>query len=192
MKILLLGPHRPELVEFLLSFGDDVITTEEPLSINSKYLEDSDMIISYGYRHIIKKEVLDKVKRMVINLHISLLPWNRGSDPNLWSFLEDTPKGVTIHCMDCGIDTGDILAQQEVHCQPDDTLRTSYNRLSDSIEALFRRVWPDIRSGKLKPVLQPPGGSYHRLRDRVAFEHLLENGWDTPVVNLIGKAKKHI
>jgi len=188
MRVLLLGPSRPELMEFLLSFGDQVVNTEEPLTSNSKYLEDIDFIISYGYRHILKKEVLGKFYRKAINLHISLLPWNRGSDPNLWSFLEDTPKGVTIHYIDYGIDTGDILAQQEVEYQPDDTLRTSYQRLSKAIEDLFRQVWPEIRAGKRKSYPQPKGGSYHRTSDRAKFEHLLTKGWDTPVAVLIGKA----
>ena len=44
---------------------------------------------------------------------MSYLPWNRGADPNFWSILEDTPKGVTIHIMDESIDTGDILYQKD-------------------------------------------------------------------------------
>jgi len=124
----------------------------------------------------------------VINLHISLLPWNKGADPNLWSFLEDTPKGVTIHYVDRGVDTGDILAQQQVDYLPEDTLRTSYDRLSKAIEDLFKRVWPDIRAGGLKSLPQPGGGTYHRLNDRAVFNYLLEEGWNTSVEGLVGKA----
>ena len=190
MNILLLGPYRKNLVDFLSSFGDEVATREAPLAGDSECLRNIDFIVSYGYRHILKKDVLDKFLNKAINLHISLLPWNGGSDPNFWSFLENTPKGVTIHYLDYGIDTGDILAQQEVNYVPEDTLRTSYERLSKTIEDLFRKVWPNIRSGKQKSILQPKGGAYHRLSDRVAFEYLLTKGWDTPVVDLIGKAKR--
>jgi methionyl-tRNA formyltransferase len=116
------------------------------------------------------------------------LPWNKGADPNLWSFLENTPKGVTIHYLDEGIDTGDILAQKEVQMRDDDTLKTSYERLSTEIEQLFEFVWPKIKNGQLKAIPQPKGGSFHRLRDKKAFEHLLTNEWDTQVANLIGKA----
>ena len=190
MNILLLGPYRKDLIDFLSSFGDEVATREAPLTINSKCLCKIDFIISYGYRHILKKDIFDKFLNKAINFHISLLPWNRGADPNLWSFLEDTSKGVTIHYLDYGIDTGDILAQQEVNYVPEDTLRTSYERLSKTIEELFRRVWPNIRSGKQKSIPQPKGGSYHRLSDRAAFEYLFTKGWDTPVADLIGKAKR--
>ena len=190
MNILLLGPYRKDLIDFLSSFGDKVTTTEIPLTGDSECLFNSDFIISYGYSHILKKNILDRFPNKAINFHISLLPWNRGADPNLWSFLEDTTKGVTIHYLDYGIDTGDILAQQEVDYMPEDTLRTSYERLSKTIEELFRKVWPNIRSGKQKPIPQPDGGSYHRLSDRATFEYLFTKGWDTPVADLIGKAKR--
>ena len=190
MNILLLGPYRENFIDFLSSFGDQVATREAPLTGDSECLCNIDFIISYGYRHILKKDVLDNFLKKAINLHISLLPWNRGADPSFWSFLEDTPKGVTIHYLDSGIDTGDILAQQEVDYMSEDTLRTSYERLSKTIEELFRRVWPNIRSGKQKSIPQPKGGSYHRLSDRSAFEYLLTKGWDTPVAGLVGKAKR--
>jgi len=190
VNILMLGPYRKNLIYFLSSFGDKVTTTAVPLTGDSKCLFNSNFIISYGYRHILKKDILDRFPNKAINFHISLLPWNRGADPNLWSFLEDTPKGVTIHYLDYGIDTGDILAQQEVDYMPEDTLRTSYERLSKTIEELFKKVWPNIRSGKQKSILQTKGGSYHRLGDRAAFEYLLVKDWDTPVADLIGKAKK--
>jgi methionyl-tRNA formyltransferase len=190
MNILLLGPYRKDLIDFLSSFGDKITAAEAPMARDSEWFCKIDFIISYGYRHILKKDILDRFPNKAINLHISLLPWNRGADPNLWSFLEDTPKGVTIHYLDYGIDTGDILAQQEVNYVPEDTLRTSYERLSKTIEELFRQMWPNIRSGKQKSTSQPKGGSYHRLSDRVAFEYLFTKGWDTPIADLIGKAKR--
>ena len=97
MNILLLGPYRKKLIDFLSSFGDKVKTTEAPLTGDSECLCNIDFIISYGCRHILRKDILDKFPNKAINFHISLLPWNKGADPNLWSFLEDSPKGVTAH-----------------------------------------------------------------------------------------------
>jgi len=187
MKILYLGVYRPDIIDFISSFNDQVIHKDTPISDESEYC-DVDFIISYGYRYILKSNLLRKFSKRVINLHISLLPWNRGADPNLWSFLEDTPKGVTIHYIDEGIDTGDILAQQEIQSDPEDTLRTSYERLSRAIETLFKIVWLNIRDRRLKGIPQPEGGSFHRLNDRINYEYLLTEGWDTPVKNIIGKA----
>ncbi len=125
--------------------------------------------------------------RRIINLHISYLPWNRGADPNLWSFLDNAPKGVTTHYIDAGLDTGRILIQEEISFRYNDTPRTSYERLAAAIEILFRKSWPRIREGKAQSFPQPQGGSSHRLKDRAAVEHLLTKGWDTPVSQLIGK-----
>ncbi|MFH1373076.1 MAG: formyltransferase family protein [bacterium] len=188
MMILLLGPPRPEFVGYLESYGDVVKITNERLSGGSDILDGVDIIVSYGYRYIIREAVLRRFHGRLVNLHISYLPFNRGADPNLWSFLEDTPKGVTIHYIDEGVDTGDILAQQEVTYPPDATLRSTYEELSRAIENLFREVWPEIRSGRRRSFPQPEGGSCHRMRDRARFEHLLTQGWDTPVAQLTGKA----
>ena len=188
MKILLLGPERPELEEYLASFGDELVRAEKMLTPKSAKLRGVDWLVSYGYRYIIKPEVLDLLPGRAINLHISYLPFNRGADPNLWSFLEDSPKGVTVHQIDQGLDTGDILAQEPVVMESQDTLSSSYDRLSMAMLNLFRRVWPEIRTGKLVGRKQLDGGSAHCAKDKTTYEHLLVTGWDTPVKELMGKA----
>lgn len=190
MIILLLGPYRTEMVEFLTSFGDEVYYTQEPLTTESEYFDKIDFIISYGYRHILTKEILDRFHNKAINLHISLLPWNKGADPNLWSILEDTPKGVTIHYLNHGVDTGDILVQGEVDYLPEDTLRTSYDRLTETIEDLFKQSWSIIRENQINAFPQAGEGTYHRIKDKEQYKHLISKGWDTPVLDLIGKAIK--
>jgi methionyl-tRNA formyltransferase len=190
MKILYVGPKDDIVMDFIASFGDEVTNTELPLDNDSSVLLAFDLIVSYKYRHIIKPEIINTFLHRIINLHISLLPWNRGADPNLWSFLEDSPKGVSIHYIDSGVDTGDIIAQKEVDSLPDDTLKTSYDRLSVAIVELFKEFWPDIRSGKNKSWPQPLGGTFHKSKDKQRYENLLTNGWDTPVKKLIGAALK--
>lgn len=186
MKILFLGPQRPHLIDFI-----KVIHIESSLSERPEILNYTDFILSYGYRHIIKKEIVARFPKKIINLHLSYLPWNRGTDPNLWSFLENTPKGVTIHFIDEGLDTGEILAQERVTFDTKETLLTSYEYLTKRIEKLFCRIWPDVRNGTIKSYPQPPGGSFHRSKDRAKYEYLLIKGWDTSVSELSGKAHKY-
>ena len=138
MKILFLGPECPALTDFLTEKGHSIVCKEDALDL--QFLADCqpDFGISYRYLHIVKKPVLDWFNGKLINMHISYLPWNRGGDPNIWSFLTQTPSGVTIHVMDEGLDTGPILVQQQVQHDLDaDTLYSSYARLSNSIEKLF-------------------------------------------------------
>ncbi|MCA6574335.1 MAG: formyl transferase [Pseudanabaena sp. M38BS1SP1A06MG] len=188
MKILLLSPYRRELIEFLESCGDEVISTEERVNSNPEIVESIDFVISYGYRHILKEDLIGLFPNKIINIHISFLPWNRGADPNLWSFLENTPKGVSIHCIDYGIDTGNILVQKEIFFAENDTLKTSYYKLTATAFELFKKHWNDIKRDKIVPKPQNQNGSFHRLKDRQKYEHLLDKGWDTPIKNLIGKA----
>lgn len=188
MTVLYLGPERPAMIEYVKSLGDRVVRTEERLQEDDPILDEVDFVVSYGYRFILKDWFLDRFPQRVINLHISLLPYNRGADPNLWSFLEDTPKGVTIHSIDRGIDTGLVIAQGQVQMQPDDTLKSSYERLIDEIELLFKKHWPAIREEKAERHEQEPGGTYHRMKDKEPYLDLLTMGWDTPVRELIGKA----
>lgn len=109
----------------------------------------ADLIISYDWPKIIR---LNGVPG--INMHIAYLPFNRGADPNLWSWLEGTPKGVTIHWMDHQIDTGNILVQK---CFPDSelqhmTLKESYDFLHVQIEKLFDEHFPKLLS--YEPIAQ--------------------------------------
>lgn len=188
MNVLWLGPYRSKLIEYVVSYGDRVLVATEPIDVESNHVRSAEFIISYGYRYILRPSVLLLFPRKAINLHISLLPWNRGADPNLWSFLEDTPKGVTIHLIDSGLDTGDILVQKEIHHNNEDTLRTSYERLSHAVEKLFIENWLVIREKKLIPVPQVGEGTFHRLDDKKRYQSLLNDGWDTPVKSLIGRA----
>lgn len=184
MKVLLLSPHK-HLIEYLSSFNDEVIQTTEPLT--SDILKDVDFIISYGYRHIISKDIIDKFENKIINLHISYLPWNRGADPNLWSFIDDTPKGVTIHFMDEGIDTGDTIFRQLIKYGINDTLRTVHERLTKTIEKLFYESWPDIRKDNVERYKNYYKGSYHTSKDKAEIEYLLIDNWNTKIEDIIRK-----
>jgi methionyl-tRNA formyltransferase len=189
MNILLLGPPNDLIVSHLTTLGENCICYEEKLFMSSSVLQKTDFIVSFGYRHIIGQEVIKNFPKQIINLHISYLPWNRGSDPNLWSYLENTPKGVSIHFIDNGIDTGNLIAQKRVESKPGDTLRSSYNYLKEAMESLFVNEWPKIRSGKINGKPQMGEGSFHKRSDLKAVEHLLTQGWDTHVDQLTGKFK---
>lgn len=190
MRVAWLGPQHRDLLHFLRSCGDDPIVYESRLMSPFDFHVPPEFIVSYRYRFLVPAAILAAWPRRAINLHISLLPWNRGADPNLWSFLDNTPKGVTIHEMDEHLDTGCILAQEEVALGEQETLRSSYDILSHQLEELFKRSWPAIRDGRMERRPQAAGGTVHRSADRQRFQKALVQGWDTPVASLIGKALK--
>lgn len=187
MRILFLGPKNEEIINFLISDNNYVIHTAKKIDYSYLENEEIDFLISYGYRHIIDENVLKKFNYKAINLHISYLPWNRGADPNIWSFVENTKKGVTIHYIDAGIDTGNIIIQKEVPYYPDDTLKSFYEKLRLELERLFTDNWNKIKTGRVEAYPQPTGGSYHKMSDRKKINHLLYNGWETSIQDLLEK-----
>ena len=188
MKVLLLGEKCSLINDFLLSSGHDTYIYTDKL--NKDDVTGYDFIISFGYRHIIKQEIIDLFPDKIINMHISLLPYNKGADPNLWSYLENSPKGVTIHKIDKGLDTGDIILQKKVQDDiENDTLKTSYDRLIQEIVKLFADNAEDILNNKITSYKQQGTGSIHYLKDKKKYIYLLESaGYDTPVKELAGKA----
>ena len=191
MKILFLGPDKKpqrQLASYLLNDKNLVYRKDDSLDIDYVVKSNYDYAISFGYGHIIKKDIINYFKEKIINLHISLLPWNKGADPNLWSVLENTPKGVTIHQIEKGLDSGKIICKKEVTFNENETFRSSYKLLNETIIEMFQDNWKNIKNEKLKRYSQVGKGSYHRSADKIKYMELLTEGWDTKIKDLEGKA----
>lgn len=187
LKILFLGGNSScSLSDWLESMGELVFFTENKVDADYVKRINPDIIVSYNYKHILSKEVLAIPRMRAINLHISYLPWNRGAHPNVWSFIENTPNGVTIHYIDEGVDTGDIILQKEVSIAEDRaTLKTSYEKLHEEIQTLFKSHWAKLKFEKIKSRKQRGSGTVHYKKDAYVFEQLIaEKGWDIPVREL--------
>jgi methionyl-tRNA formyltransferase len=148
MKCLFLGydSKKTKLINFLRK--KKIKVKSKKTSLLFKDIEDNDFIISFGYRKIIKKNLILKAKRPIINLHMSYLPYNRGAHPNFWSFVNNTIKGVTIHEIDEGIDTGKIIFQKRIKFDlkknPKMTFKQTYNILFNELENLFIKNFKKI------------------------------------------------
>lgn len=72
-----------------------------------------DLIVVYSMSQLLKADIFNIPKYGTINLHPSLLPRYRGPNPDFWMYYNvDLEKGVTVHYIDEGEDTGDILLQE--------------------------------------------------------------------------------
>jgi len=106
-----------------------------------------DVGLSVMFGYVVRRPLLESFPRACLNLHPALLPYNRGADPNVWSIVERTPAGVTLHYMDEGVDTGDIIEQRSVAVAPHDTAATLYRRLERAALDLFVETWPRFVAG---------------------------------------------
>lgn len=152
-----------------------------------------DYIISYNYRHIIPKEVIEYMQGHIINLHIALLPYNRGSSPNFFSFICNTPKGVTIHKVDEKLDNGDIYCKQEVMFEEQqETFESSYQKLQEAMMELFAKNWDDIKNGKLVGKKQEGQSSYHNSKELEALRLLCNFDWKDNIAEYKKKLKARL
>lgn len=163
-RVLFLGYSADEtsLISALINVNCEVWYTKDKI----KNTTDFDLIVSFGYRHILNKSFIENSKCPIINLHISYLPWNRGAHPNFWSFFDCTPSGVSIHLIDEGIDTGPIIYQKYVDFNKTDiTFSQSHRQLIYEIESLFKVHIVDIINGTYRTFPQRRLGSFHKKSD---------------------------
>ena len=190
MKILFLGYEKCKLIDFLSS-KYNVFQTEKIITPSD--VKGFDSVVSFGYRHIIRKNVLDALKGRIINLHISYLPYNRGCHPNFWSFIDDTPKGVSIHYIDKGIDTGAILLQKKVEfSKEENTLKKTYDRLIDEIQNLFINDHEKILNHEIVPTPQKELGTFHYKKDLNIYKNQLIEDWNTNIEQVIRFSERNI
>jgi methionyl-tRNA formyltransferase len=132
-----------------------------------------DIIVSVLFGYILPDTILGTPPCGCINLHPAYLPFNRGVYPNVWSIVEGTPAGVTLHYMDAQVDTGDIIARQRVDVTPTDTGQSLYRKLEDAAESLFVETWPSLVRGDLSVSKQKAEeGTFHRFRDVVNIDRI--------------------
>jgi methionyl-tRNA formyltransferase len=113
-----------------------------------------DLILSAGYRHIVPQEILEIPKKGAVNFHKSYLPYNRGANPNVWSIIEDSPAGVSLHYMTSEVDAGPIIDRRSVPVYPDDNAKNLYERLENAQFDQFREVWSSIRDDEVETISQ--------------------------------------
>jgi len=186
-KILFLGYSEKDtdLIAALASHNCEVWHTDEKISSTAGF----DLVVSYGYRHILRKDVIESSPAPIVNLHVSYLPWNRGAHPNFWSFFESTPSGVTIHLIDEGIDTGPILFQKEISFAPDEkTFVQTYQRLRHEVELLFKENLVAIVDRSFQVIPQPKSGSCHKVSD-LPKEF---SGWDVEIAPEIARLRGNL
>lgn len=116
--------------------------------------------------HIIRTPLLSLPREGFVNFHPSLLPFNRGKHYNFWALVEQSPFGVTLHRVDEGVDTGEILFQRRIAYDWTDTGGTLYSKAQEGMLELFRESYPSLRAGGCCGIRQEPSaGSFHRASE---------------------------
>jgi len=110
-----------------------------------------DVLFSFYYRDILSADILDIPASGCFNLHGSLLPKYRGRVPTNWAIVNgETETGVTLHYMTPGIDNGDIVAQQNVSIDANDTAQTLSIKQVAAAGNMLDACLPAIKDGSVK------------------------------------------
>lgn len=142
----------------------DVIKTAKELSLDTyqtdnvktdfnidKIIDECDICVVASFGQIIPKRLLDK--KRFINVHASLLPKYRGASPIQSAILHgDGETGISIMDMDENLDTGDVLSQEKIKIECDDTAESLFDKLADLGGNLLINTLKNLDS--IKPIKQ--------------------------------------
>jgi len=127
----------------------------QPRSVNipEAYLQlkewDPDVIVVVAFGQILKQHVLELPPLGCINVHASLLPRYRGAAPIHWAIINgETRTGITTMFMDQGLDTGDMILQEEIEIGPEETTGLLHDRLAELGGKLIVETLHLLRAGK--------------------------------------------
>jgi phosphoribosylglycinamide formyltransferase 1 len=108
-----------------------------------KLLEDAgvELVVLAGFMRVLKEPMLAAFPRRIINIHPSLLP----KFPGIESWKQalaagETVTGCSVHYVDAGIDSGEIIAQRKVPVVPGDTAESLHARIQIAERALYPEV----------------------------------------------------
>lgn len=127
------------------------VRTEEALELFRSHNADVAVVVAYG--RILPSGFLTAYPKGAINVHFSLLPKLRGAAPVNWAIVNgEETTGVSTMKMDEGLDTGDILLQQEIAIEADETAIELMDRLATMGAELLSKTLDDL--DKIAPVPQ--------------------------------------
>lgn len=134
-------------------YQPEKIREKEFIELIGSFNMDAIIVVAYG--QILPEEILRIPKYGCINLHGSLLPRYRGAAPIQWALIKGEKKtGVTTILMDKGMDTGDILFQEESDIDQQDTAGTLSGKLSTIGASLLLKTIRGLERGEIRPYQQ--------------------------------------
>ena len=182
-------PAPPPIKVMAEKYGIPVV---QPEGLKNKEFVDyfsgiyPDLAVVAAFGQILPREILKIPKLGCINVHPSLLPKYRGAAPINWALIRGEVKtGVTIMLMDEGMDTGDILIQEETMVGPEEIFGGLHDRLADMGALLLLKTIDMILEGNAPRT--PQDSSLATYAPRLKKEDGLIR-WDADVnytVNLI-------
>jgi methionyl-tRNA formyltransferase len=135
----------------IIFLGNDSSTKLYQDLINESAKDEKDIVVSCQYRFRVPESLIKS--HTCVNIHYGKLPEYRGCYPIYWQIKNDTTAGFTIHYIDKGFDTGDIIRRVEV---PIGSMNASelYEGLARLAKENFKQLYKSILAGTCKSIKQ--------------------------------------
>ncbi len=144
----------------------------EEISLENAYLLDDLIFLSLEYDRIIVPALFCS-KAQLYNVHFSLLPAYKGMYTSALPILhQQRYSGVTLHRIDQGIDTGDIIAQSKFELWPFETARSLYHKYLCTAEQLIFENITSLLSGNCLSSVQSLNGSSYYSKKSIDYKKI--------------------
>ena len=154
------GLDRPDLVHEVPHINHpDVVALAER--------HQPDVIAVFG-TSLIREPLLNKGNIGIVNLHGGLSPDYRGADCTFWALYNGEPEqvGCTLHFIDAGIDTGNLIAYICPEVRSDDNELTLFWRAVYDSADVYADLFDRLEKGERFQQKQPGKGRLYRVKDR--------------------------
>jgi methionyl-tRNA formyltransferase len=117
-----------------------------------------DLLWIADYRYLLPDALLAAAPLGAVNMHPSLLPHYRGRAPINWAILRgERELGLTVHFVDSGVDSGDVIAQRRIALADHEDVGDALEKLYPLYEELSLEVSAAFRAGSVPRTPQRPG-----------------------------------
>lgn len=133
-----------------------------------------DFIVSAYFDQILHKEVFEFPEHGTINFHPGYLPSNPGPAATFWAVAENRPVGSTVHFVDSGIDTGNIILREMISSDSSDSVIGLEYRIFSKAHMLTLKAISMIENNTLKAVSADEVREYRSYPEKASFANLGE------------------
>lgn len=138
------------------------VNSQEFLDAIAHY--ECDLFVSLSFNQIFKKRLIHYPRFKIINCHAGKLPFYRGRNVLNWALINDEKEfGVTVHYVDQGIDTGDIILQRCYEISDEDNYKTLLERAYKACAEVLVEAVGKMKRGEIGSINQKsihPTGFY--------------------------------
>jgi methionyl-tRNA formyltransferase len=129
------------------------VNSDEFLDVLKKYK--CDLFVSMSFNQIFKSKIINLARYKAINCHAGKLPFYRGRNILNWALINDEKEfGITVHFIDEGIDTGDIILQKTYPITNQDNYRTLLQKAHQECASILYDTILMFKKGNVKSYKQ--------------------------------------